>query len=74
MASDTPSPDLAPDYPRFERGRDSTLAYFHKLFRERIVIFDRAMGKMIQKHRLTEEDYRRERFKDYHKLVRGNND
>jgi len=74
MASDTPSPGLAPDYPRFVRGRDSTLAYFHKLFRERIVIFDGAMGTMIQKHRLTEEDYRGERFKDYHKLVRGNND
>jgi 5-methyltetrahydrofolate--homocysteine methyltransferase len=29
---------------------------------------------MIQKHRLSEEDYRGERFKDYHKLVRGNND
>eukprot|EP00624_Nannochloropsis_granulata_P006888 evm.model.NODE_53430_length_16188_cov_24.397146.4 len=74
MTSDAPSPDLAPDYPRFVRGRDSTLAYFHKLFRERIVIYDGAMGTMIQKHRLTEEDYRGERFKDYHKLVRGNND
>ena len=29
-----------PDYPRFVRGRDSTLAYFNKLFRERIVIYD----------------------------------
>ncbi|TFJ86576.1 hypothetical protein NSK_002233 [Nannochloropsis salina CCMP1776] len=73
MAAAT-SPDLAPDYPRFVRGRDSTLAYFHKLFRERIVIYDGAMGTMIQKHRLSEEDYRGERFKDYHKLVRGNND
>lgn len=29
-----------PDYPRFVRGRDSVLAYFHRLFRERIVIYD----------------------------------
>lgn len=35
-----------PDYPRFVRGRDSVLAYFNKLFRERIVIYDgvRACG------------------------------
>lgn len=47
-----------PDYPRFVRGRDSTMAYFTKLFRDRIVIYDGAMGTMIQKHKLTEEDYR----------------
>ena len=47
-----------PDYPRFVRGRDSVLDYFNRLFRERIVIYDGAMGTMIQKHRLTEEDYR----------------
>lgn len=29
-----------PDYPRFVRGRDSVLAYFNRLFRERIVIYD----------------------------------
>ena len=36
-----------PDYPRFVRGRDSVLAYFNKLFRERIVIYDgvRAWGR-----------------------------
>jgi 5-methyltetrahydrofolate--homocysteine methyltransferase len=29
---------------------------------------------MIQKHKLTEEDYRGERFKDWHIFVQGNND
>ncbi len=29
---------------------------------------------MIQKHKLTEQNYRGERFKDWHILVQGNND
>jgi hypothetical protein len=47
-------------YPEFRRGVDSMTAYLDRLFRERIVIYDGAMGTMIQKHRppLTEEDYR----------------
>ena len=47
-----------PEYPVFRRGQDSVRAYFEKLFRERIVIFDGAMGTMIQKHKLSEEQYR----------------
>lgn len=41
---------------------------------ERILIIDGAMGTMIQRHRLTEEDYRGERFKDWRSDVKGNND
>eukprot|EP00611_Tribonema_gayanum_P030293 TRINITY_DN837_c0_g2_i1.p1 TRINITY_DN837_c0_g2~~TRINITY_DN837_c0_g2_i1.p1 ORF type:complete len:1283 (-),score=514.30 TRINITY_DN837_c0_g2_i1:218-4066(-) len=62
------------DYPRYTKGKDSCTAYLTRLFQERIVMYDGAMGTMIQKHRLEEEDYRGERFKDYDKLVRGNND
>ena len=32
------------------------------------------MGTMIQAYKLSEEDFRGERFKDFHKLVQGNND
>ena len=32
---------------------------------ERILIIDGAMGTMIQRHKLTESDYRGERFKDW---------
>lgn len=32
------------------------------------------MGTMIQRHKLTEADYRGERFKDWHSDVKGNND
>lgn len=51
------------NYPYFERGKDSTTAYLYRLFQERIVMFDGAMGTMIQKYRLGEEEYRGERFK-----------
>ena len=41
---------------------------------ERILIIDGAMGTMIQRHKLTEGDYRGERFKDWSRDVKGNND
>ena len=40
----------------------------------RILILDGAMGTMIQRHKLTEKDYRGERFADWKSLVKGNND
>src|SRR5215467_1320821 len=42
--------------------------------RERILIIDGAMGTMIQRHKLKEEDYRGERFKDWPTDLKGNND
>src|SRR6188508_3503483 len=41
---------------------------------ERILIIDGAMGTMIQRHRLSEADFRGERFKDWPKDLKGNND
>lgn len=41
---------------------------------KRILVIDGAMGTMIQRHKLTEADYRGERFKDWHSDVKGNND
>ena len=38
------------------------------------MIFDGGMGTMIQKHRLEEEDFRGEEFKDHPKSLKGNND
>lgn len=40
----------------------------------RILILDGAMGTMIQRHKLDEEDYRGERYKDWHCDIKGNND
>ena len=45
-----------------------------KELKKRILIIDGAMGTMIQRHKLTEADYRGERFKNWHTDVKGNND
>ena len=41
---------------------------------KRILVIDGAMGTMIQRYKLSEADYRGERFKDWHTDVKGNND
>jgi 5-methyltetrahydrofolate--homocysteine methyltransferase len=41
---------------------------------QRILVIDGAMGTMIQRHRLTEADYRGERFRDWPSDLKGNND
>jgi len=41
---------------------------------KRILIIDGAMGTMIQQYKLTEADYRGERFKDWSSDLKGNND
>lgn len=45
-----------------------------ELVRERILILDGAMGTMIQRYSLTEEDFRGERFAAVSGLLKGNND
>ena len=45
-----------------------------KLLSERILLLDGAMGTMIQRARLAEEDYRGARFRDWARELRGNND
>ena len=46
----------------------------HSALQQRILVIDGAMGTMIQRHKLTEANYRGERFKDWHCDVKGNND
>lgn len=45
-----------------------------ELLKDRILFLDGAMGTMIQRHKLTEEQYRGERFADYEHNLKGNND
>jgi 5-methyltetrahydrofolate--homocysteine methyltransferase len=45
-----------------------------KALEEQILIIDGAMGTMIQRHKLEDEDYRGERFKDWPSDIKGNND
>ncbi len=47
---------------------------FLALLRQRVVILDGAMGTMIQRHRLSEAEFRGARFADWRSDLRGNND
>ena len=49
-------------------------ADLRELFARRIALLDGAMGTMIQRHPLTEEDFRGDRFKDHGHDLKGNND
>ena len=50
------------------------LIKLHEALKTRILILDGAMGTMIQKRRLSEADFRGERFKDWPRDLKGNND
>ena len=52
----------------------SSLHPLEKLLQKRIVIIDGAMGTTLQQFKLTEADFRGERFKDHHKDLKGNGD
>ena len=54
--------------------RESRTAVFRRLLGERILVLDGAMGTMIQRRRLSEEDYRGERFADSGRDLKGAND
>ncbi|MAE08138.1 MAG: methionine synthase [Bacteroidetes bacterium] len=45
-----------------------------KELKQRILVLDGAMGTMIQRFGLVEEDYRGEKFKNIHSLQKGNNE
>lgn len=45
-----------------------------QLLQKQIVIIDGAMGTMIQRHKLNENDYRGEAYRDWHLDLKGNND
>jgi len=49
-------------------------ALLRSLLEQRILILDGAMGTMIQRHRLTEADYRGARFAEWPSDLKGNND
>ncbi|MGD8932334.1 MAG: homocysteine S-methyltransferase family protein, partial [Chromatiales bacterium] len=44
------------------------------ILRQRIMLLDGAMGTMIQRHKLNEQDYRGGRFADWPSDLKGNND
>ncbi len=50
------------------------LTTLHALVAKRILVLDGAMGTMIQRHKLTEADFRGDRFAGHPHDVKGNND
>ena len=48
--------------------------HISELLKHRILIIDGAMGTMIQRYKLAEQDYRGECFKNWPSDVKGNND
>lgn len=46
----------------------------HQQLAKRIMVLDGGMGTMIQSYRLSEEDFRGERFADWQSDLKGNND
>ena len=60
------TPQTLKRHPSFERLLSAAQA--------RILLLDGAMGTMIQRHKLEEEDFRGERFADWHCDIKGNND
>ncbi|HEY5758372.1 MAG TPA: methionine synthase, partial [Steroidobacter sp.] len=54
--------------------RTERISTLRRLLTERIVMLDGGMGTMIQGYKLTEADYRGERFKDWPCDLKGNSD
>jgi 5-methyltetrahydrofolate--homocysteine methyltransferase len=52
----------------------TTRERLHRLLAQRILLLDGAMGTMIQRYRLTEADFRGNRFRGHRHDVKGNND
>ncbi len=52
----------------------ASFAELRALFAARIAVLDGAMGTMIQDYKLSEADFRGERFRDHPHDLRGNND
>jgi 5-methyltetrahydrofolate--homocysteine methyltransferase len=46
----------------------------YKIAKQRILVLDGAMGTMIQRHKLNEDDFRKGWFENHGKPLKGNND
>ena len=53
---------------------NTRISQLYDALNHRILVLDGAMGTMIQRYKLEEEDYRGERFKNWEHPVKGNND
>jgi 5-methyltetrahydrofolate--homocysteine methyltransferase len=67
-------PSFAAVYQSISEKKDTIMKTIQDALKERILIIDGAMGTMIQRYKLSEEDYRGTRFADYPSDLKGNND
>lgn len=58
----------------FKERQASNKALLTQLLQQRILFLDGAMGTEIQNYKLAEADYRGQRFADFNRDVKGNND
>ncbi|MFW2178449.1 MULTISPECIES: methionine synthase [unclassified Moraxella] len=61
------------DFP-YRQVQSENFARISELLKQRILFLDGAMGTEIQNYKLAESDYRGERFADFDRDVKGNND
>ncbi|MBL8679335.1 MAG: methionine synthase [Myxococcales bacterium] len=54
--------------------RDREPSLFESLLADRILVLDGAMGTMVQRYKLSEDDFRSKRFSSHKKELKGNND
>ena len=74
-----PAPDTLPPVPSYAAWVDPvrrTPAFetLTKMMEERVLVIDGAMGTSIQRYKLSEADYRGERYKGHTHDLKGNND
>src|SRR5690606_14591006 len=55
-------------------GKHIIMEKIEDILQKRILVLDGAMGTMLQRHRFEEADFRGERFKDWPRDLKGNND
>jgi 5-methyltetrahydrofolate--homocysteine methyltransferase len=67
-------PPISDPRPPISDLRSPAWTALDRALRSRILVLDGAMGTMIQRYKLTEADFRGERFRNHAKDLRGNND
>ena len=68
------SSDRLPHHAFSARRAAAEQAALRRVLDARVLLLDGAMGTMIQRYKLTEADFRGERFKDHSRDLRGNSD
>lgn len=72
--SESPVAEKTPYNLKFLGSESPQFTALIEAMKSRILLIDGAMGTMIQRHTLSEEDFRGSMFKDHPKNLKGNND